>query len=166
MTRTTRSRASNLAAALLFAVAVPTAAFAARAQQPQGNDLTPAFRAANLAIDDLRVVEVGGIVVIRGRATNKAAAETAGTMARGLGYGRVANLVQVIEPPDDDAIERRAERALASQRSLDGCNFSLDSDKGVVRIAGTVQYELQKDMALQVLRNVDGVRSVQSDLRR
>lgn len=162
MTCTTRSLGSVIAA-FLFAA---SAAIAAPAQQPQSNDLTPAFRAANLAIDDLRVIEVGGIVVIRGRAADKLAAETAGTMARSLGYERVANLVQIIEAPDDAAIERRAERALASQRALDGCNFHLDSDKGVIRVAGTVQYELQKDMALQVLRGVDGVLSVQNDLRR
>jgi len=33
-------------------------------------------------------------------------------------------------------------------------------------MTGTVQQELQKDFALEVVRNVDGVRSVQSDLQR
>ena len=153
-----------LAITLVVALHLPTAAAASK--QPPTNDLTSAFRAANLGIDDLRVVEVGGIVVIRGRAIDKAGAEAAGTMARGLGYERVANLVQIIEQPDDDAIELRAERALARQRGLDGCKFQLDSDNGVLRVAGTVQFELQKDMAIQILRGVDGVRTIKSDLRR
>lgn len=167
MTRTIRTGlGSALAVALLVAFVVPAAAFAATPKQPQSTDLSPAFRAANLGIEDLRVVEIGGIVVIRGRAVGKANAEAASTMARSLGYARVANLVQIIEPPDDEAIERRAERALASQRALDGCNFQLDSDNGMLRVAGTVKYELQKDMAVHVLRGVDGVRTVQADLHR
>jgi len=146
MTRTIRtSLGSALAVVLVAALAIPAAALAAT-PKPQTNDLSTAFRAANLGIDDLRVVEVGGIVVIRGRAVGKANAEAATLMARTLGYERVANLVQIIEPPDDAAIERRAERALASQRALDGCNFQLDSDNGALRVAGTVKYELQKDM--------------------
>jgi osmotically-inducible protein OsmY len=166
MTRTIRtSLGSAFFLALLVAVAIPAAALAgAKQQKPATNDLSASFRAANLGIDDLRVVEVGGIVVIRGRAASKANAEAASKMARDLGYERVANLVQIIEPPDDDAIERRAERALASQRSLDGCNFRLDSSNGSLLVAGTVKYELQKDMAVHVLRGVDGVRTVKSDL--
>jgi osmotically-inducible protein OsmY len=166
MTRTIRtSLGSTLAVVLVVALAIPAAALAAT-PEPQTNDLSTAFRAANLGIDELRVVEVGGIVVIRGRAVGKANAEAATLMARTLGYERVANLVQIIEPPDDEAIERRAERALASQRALDGCNFQLDSDNGALRVAGTVKYELQKDMAVHVLRGVDGVRTVQADLHR
>jgi osmotically-inducible protein OsmY len=166
MTRTIRtSLGSAVFIALLVAVAIPAVALAgAKQHQPATNDLSAQFRAANLGIDDLRVVEVGGIVVIRGRSAGKVHAEAASKMARDLGYERVANLVQIIEPPDDAAIERRAERALASQRSLDGCNFRLDSDNGALLVAGTVKYELQKDMAVHVLRGVVGVRTVKSDL--
>jgi osmotically-inducible protein OsmY len=165
MTRTIKTSLGSAFVFALLVVVAPVTAFAAGTQQqPPTNDLSSGFRAANLGIDDLRVIEVGGIVVIRGRATSRENAEAASTMARSLGYARVANLVQIVEPPDDEAIERRAERALASQRSLDGCNFQLDSDNGIVRIAGTVKYELQKDMAVHVLRGVDGVRTVKSDL--
>jgi osmotically-inducible protein OsmY len=164
MTRTIRtSLGSAFVIALLVAVAIPAAALAG-SKQPATNDLSASFRAANLGIDDLRVVEVGGIVVIRGRSAGKDHAEAASKMAHDLGYQRVANLVQIIEPPDDEAIERRAERALASQRSLDGCNFLLDSDNGALLVAGTVKYELQKDVAVHVLRGVDGVRTVKSNL--
>ena len=165
MTRTIKTSLGSVVLTLLIA-AVPGAALAGskRAPQPAMNDVSAPFRAASLGIEDLRVVEVGGILVIRGRAVGKAHAEAATAMARDLGYQRVANLVQIIEPPDDEAIERRAERALASQRSLDGCNFRLDSDNGALLVAGTVKYELQKDMAVHVLRGVDGVRTVKSDL--
>ena len=112
----------------------------------------------------MQVSEVGGIVVIRGRTLDRAKAESAGRIAQSLGYARVANLVQITEPADDAAIQRRAERELAIHRSLDGCSFRVESQQGVVRIAGRVHSELQKDVAVQLLRNVDGVREVHSSL--
>ena len=114
-------------------------------------------------LDRLQVYEIGGVVLIRGRAYSKLEAEDAGRFAQSLGYQRVANLIQVIEPPNDEAIERIAEYELAYRRTLDGCRFTVDSNQGVVRVAGTVQHELQKDMALQLLRNIEGVREVRFD---
>jgi osmotically-inducible protein OsmY len=107
-------------------------------------------------------MEVGGIVVLRGRAVDPAAALQAATLTQGLGYTRVANLIVVVQPIDDVAIERFAERKLGMSRGLEGCNFQIDSDNGVVKLNGTVQSELQKDMAVQLVRTIDGVKSVQA----
>jgi osmotically-inducible protein OsmY len=134
----------------------------ARAAAPRTIDRTPQFRTAGVDVDRLQVSEIGGIVVIRGRTLDRDKAEEAGRIAQSLGYVRVANLVEITEPVNDAAIERRAERELAQHRSLDGCSFSVQSQQGVVRIAGRVHSELQKDVAVQLLRNVDGVREVRS----
>jgi osmotically-inducible protein OsmY len=149
--------------ALLACTSIPSAH---AASDGNARDLTAAFRTAGVNIADMRVVEVGGIVVIRGRATGQLEAEKASLVAQTLGYPRVANLVQVIIAPDDAAIERNAERQLTQNRSLDGCTLSVDSDHGVIRVAGRIQYELQKDVVLSILRNLDGVTSIQTDLRR
>ncbi len=135
------------------------------ADQPEAVDLTNSFRAAGLSdIDRLQVYEVGGIVILRGRTDSNLKAEDAGRIATSLGYTRVANLIQLTSAPDDGVILRAAERALARHRSLDGCKLRVDSQHGVVRIAGTVHSELQKQVAIELVKNVDGVRSVQSDL--
>ncbi|HEY3055494.1 MAG TPA: BON domain-containing protein [Thermoanaerobaculia bacterium] len=156
----------KLSAAVL-SLLLATAVIAAKpASAPQPTDLTPQFRAAGLAIDRLQAFEIGGVVVIRGRSLDRNVAEDAGRFAQSLGYTRIANLVQVIPPPDDAAIERRAERELSTHRSLDGCTFQVDSDNGIVRVAGHVQHELQKDYAIELLRNIDGVREVHADLQR
>jgi osmotically-inducible protein OsmY len=147
-------------------IAITTPAMSAPAATPRANDLTPAFIQAGLSLDRLQVFEIGGIVVIRGRAVTKADAEQAALIAQQLGYARVANLVQVIEAPDDRAIERRAEMELTSHRSLDGCKFRIDSEKGVLTVGGSVQHELQKDVTIQLLRTIDGVREVRTDLTR
>jgi osmotically-inducible protein OsmY len=152
-----------LAAVLLL---IPVAASAV-SEQPKTTDLTSVFREKGVTgIDDMLVVEVGGIVVIRGRVVAQAEAETASRVARELGYTRVANLVRVVEPIDDKRIERMAERELMIHRSLDGCTISVDSEGGVVRLVGSVRHELQKDVAISLIRNIDGVRAVRSELNR
>jgi len=114
-------------------------------------------------LDGLQVYEIGGIVLIRGRAYSKSEAEAAGRFAQSLGYSRVANLIQVVKPPDDVAIVRTAERELTIYRALEGCRFKVDSKLGVVRVAGTVQHDMQRDMALQIVRNIEGVRQVRAE---
>ena len=156
-----RTRARLAAVAILLTVVATTTV---AADEPRTVDLTKAFRDAGVTIDRLQVIEVGGIIVIRGRAQEKAEAELAGLTARRLGYERVANLIQVFEAPDDAVIQRTAERELTVHRALDGCRFTVDSKKGILRVNGSVRHELQKDVAAQVLRNIDGVREVKLEL--
>jgi osmotically-inducible protein OsmY len=137
----------------------------ASAANPEAVDLTETFRGAGAAIDRLQVYQIAGIVLIRGRAVDAAQAAEVGRIAKELGYERVANLVQIVEN-NDVKIARAAEVELSVHRSLDGCRFRVSSENGVVRVAGSVQHELQKDVAVQVLRNLDGVRSVEVDLNR
>ena len=161
MTRT----AALLATLLLL---LPGAAVAAkRTPPPEPANLTSAFVSAGFTdIDRLQVFELGGVVLIRGRAYDKATAEQAGRHATALGYTRVANLIQIMEAPDDRAIERSVERELTIYRALDGCKFSVASEKGVVRLAGKVQHDQQKDVAMQIVRNIEGVREVRAQLDR
>lgn len=154
-------RQTTLAA--VFAVTLAVIAPAALAATPQPTDLTNTFRGAGAAVNALQVYEISGIVIIRGRTNDKAQAEVLSSYARSLGYERVANLVQTVAD-DDEALTRKAEVELSVHRSLDGCRFSVHSEHGVVRIAGQVQHELQKDVALAVVRSIDGVRKVEMAL--
>jgi len=151
--------------AAILAIAITLIATPAFAATPQTIDLTNSFRGAGAAVNALQVYEISGIVIIRGRTTDKAQAEILSTYARNLGYQRVANLVQTVTD-DDASIVRKAEVELSIHRALDGCRFSVQSAHGVVRIAGQVQHELQKDVALAVIRNMDGVRRVELALEK
>jgi osmotically-inducible protein OsmY len=160
-------RANNLKTrAAAFVIAFSISAIPAFAIQPSALDVTPQLVTAGVAIDGLRAVEVGGIVVLRGRTDDRAAAEQAATVAQSLGYARVANLIQVFQAPDDARIERAVERTLSVHRGLDGSQIAVDSTNGIVRLTGKVYSELQKDMAVNLVRTVDGVRSVQASLQR
>jgi len=147
--------------AMLFAVIAP----AALADNPQVTDLTEKFSAAGAAVNALQVYEIAGIVIIRGRSIDQAQAEILSAYARSLGYQRIANLVQTVQH-DDASIARRTEVALSSHRALDGCRFQIRSELGVVHVGGTVQHELQKDVALQVVRGIRGVQRVEMALQK
>ena len=159
------SKRLAVTAALLIALSA-TVATAGNASAPQTKELTQAFRDAGVTLPDLHVFEVGGIVLIRGAADDEASAEAVGLVARELGYERVANLIRIIETPDDDTIRRQAEVQLSVHRSLDGCKFTVESKQGVLMVGGQVRHELQKDVARQLLRTIDGVRQVKVDLAR
>jgi osmotically-inducible protein OsmY len=155
----TITKAAAIAAVLIALTPAATAA------TPQATDLTQQFRDAGAAVDRLQVYEIAGIVIIRGRVADKAEAARINELAGSLGYARIANLVQTVEH-DDNAIARRAEVELSVHRSLDGCRFTVTANKGVVRVAGQVTHELQKDVAAAVLRRIDGVRSVEMSLNK
>jgi hyperosmotically inducible protein len=141
-------------------------AISAIAEPPAGHDVTAQFVNGGVILEGFRAVEVGGIVILRGHASDTASAEQAALVAQSLGYKRVANLIQIDAVPDDARIARDAERGLALQRGLDGTQIVVVSSHGVVRLSGTVSNELQKDMAVHVVRNIDGVRAVQMSLKR
>ena len=151
---------SHAGAAALLSVVLAAPAIAA---EPGAADQ---FRAAHLPITSLQVKAVGGILVIRGNTTEASAVESANQLASSLGYSRVANLVRIIDSPDDAVLQRSAERQLGGTRSLDGCALSVAANHGILRLDGTVHYELQKDVATRILRNIDGVRGVEASLRR
>ena len=147
-------------AAILITMSLP-----ASAATPQTTDLTDTFRGAGAAVDRLQVYEIAGIVIIRGKAADKAEAEMLNQYASTLGYTRVANLIQIVKH-EDALIARKAERELSVHRALDGCQFRVSSEKGVVKVSGTVAHELQKDVAAAVLRSIDGVQSVEMALNK
>jgi osmotically-inducible protein OsmY len=158
---------TRLSATILAALLILSIPAVAADTSPATNEVTARFADGGFKINGLRAIEVGGIVVLRGKTTDPAEVARVAEYAHNLGYQRVANVVGVVEPPDDAVIERTAERKLASQRSLDGCTFHIDSQDGVVHVAGHVQFELQKDVAIGLIRNIDGVREVQAaELRR
>ena len=157
---------NKLSAAIFVALLTLTLPAMARNNEPPTTDITARFADGGFNISGFKALEVGGIVVLRGKTLDAAEVARVADYAHNLGYSRVANVVSIAEAPDDLAIERRAERALANHRTLDGCTFRLESQQGVVHVAGHVQFELQKDVVASLLRGIDGVRDVKMELER
>jgi osmotically-inducible protein OsmY len=133
---------------------------------PQINDaqIADALHRANVPTGALTVHNVDGIVLVQGTA-DETTTRNAIAVINGLGFTRVANLVHV-QSFDDENIRRAAERQLAQTRSLDGCMLKVSCSRGVIHVSGTIQNELQQDIARNVLRGVEGAHAVQVELKR
>lgn len=110
------------------------------------------------------IVEVDGIVIVKGRVADRSSVEKASAVLNRLGLKRVANLLQVSRVPNDEEIRRSVERRLLSSRSLEGCRFNVTTNRGVVRLEGTVREPLQREVASQIVGEIDGVRQIVNDL--
>ncbi len=128
--------------------------------QVEAVDLTAIFRAGGIEIDRLTVYKISDIVLIRGRTPDTAMAAEAGRFAQSLGYPRVANLIEIVPGLDDRAIERSAGRKLDMSLDLEGCTFQVSSLKGIVQLRGQVRRVVQRDLAVELLRRIDGVKAV------
>lgn len=153
-----RSKSGALAAAAaLVVLLMPSVASASP-------DVASALASEGINVSRLKVIETEGITIIRGQVSRVEHASRISELVQALGYQRVANLVNVVTLPDDEAIVLNAERELALTRSLEGCRLIIASRDGLVTVRGTVQFELQKDLAVQVIRRISGVRSVTTAL--
>lgn len=121
-----------------------------------------ALRGNNVAVSDLSVHSVGGIVILRGNG-DPASADQAVAIVKSMGPLRIANLITK-NVNNDDAIARDAERQLAATNSLEGCTLKVRCENGILSVTGTVQHELQKDAARNALRAVRGAKEVRVDL--
>jgi len=137
-----------------FAPATPAISDAAAAR---------AILDAGVPVDKLIVRSSGDIVVLRGTGDAEAA-QRAVAVVQGLGATRVANLITPPQPANDDDLRREAERQLASMPGLHGTRLAVSCKDGVVVVSGTVQQELQKDLARDTLRTLRGAREVRIEL--
>lgn len=123
-----------------------------------------------------------GVVTLRGKVDSPEAKELAGVLARTTdGVHLVNNLVSL----DSTALAKAREKPLDApagpqpsnswivdkiqasyrfSRNLDGLNIKVASDEGLVRLSGEVVSSEQKTIAVEVARQIVGVRGVDADL--
>lgn len=148
---------------LLVAMMLPVAAF----PQTDAVDLTASFIKGGAVIADLAAFQISGIVIIRGKTSERAKAEEVSRIATTLGYERVANLIVVVDDlTADAAIVYTGQRRLELEPALEGCRFRVDSNRGVIRLTGRVLRDSQSDLAVEILSRIDGVKEVHPKLAR
>ncbi len=147
-------------ALILIGLLLSSTAFA----QSEAINLTVLFRAGGIDVENLVVYRVSDIVLIRGRTSDIVMAAQAGRFAKSLGYERVANLIEIVPGLADSAIERHGARELDMASELEGCDFQIRSIAGVVSLTGHVRQDIQGDRAVAILRRIDGVKSVHTEL--
>ncbi|PYC23737.1 BON domain-containing protein [Pseudomonas mosselii] len=123
-----------------------------------------------------------GVVTLRGKVDSPEAKDLAGVLARTTqGVYLVNNLVSLdstalaqarAKPldapagpqPGDSWIVDKIQASYRFSRNLDGLNIKVASDGGLVRLSGEVVSSEQKAIAVEVARQIVGVRGVDADL--
>jgi hyperosmotically inducible protein len=123
---------------------------------------------------DLNVDTVNGMVTLHGKVASEAAKQKAETVAQGIeGAKTVKNLLQVVPKPQRDMVEEKDEvitdhlkKAFEADPVVDGSGISVASvNKGVVLLSGTAKSIDAAVKAVEVARQVPGVRRVASEVK-
>lgn len=129
-------------------------------------EITQRLRQSEFNIDGLKVTVVDGIAIIRGKVASGEQVEAVAAAVKGLGYARVANMVQPRPVADDAAIVREAERQLSTSPALEGCTFGVASKEGVVTVRGSIRADSQRNTVERMMKRLAGVSGVQLELNR
>jgi osmotically-inducible protein OsmY len=160
--------------ALFGAVALPTGATAAASDAWITLQVKLAlFGVEELAPGALEVDTVEGRVTLHGPVESAAARSSAERAAEAIeGVASVRNLLQIVPPErrgrvaaDDEAIERRLRARLEATPALrDGEITVVSVLKGLVRLGGRARSVDEHVRAIELARDVPGVRAVASDV--
>jgi osmotically-inducible protein OsmY len=82
-----------------------------------------------------------------------------------LGCASTAKQEGTGEYVDDTAITGKVKAAIFSEPSLKSAEINVETFKGVVQLSGFVSSAANESTAIQVARNVGGVKSVKNDMR-
>ena len=133
---------------------------------------------------DIKVSAANGTVSLTGSAQSAEAKELAGRLAANTdGVREVNNLLSVsaldstaakVQSAADDTaaaisdawITSKVKSSFIYSRNLDGLNISVDTQKGMVSLSGSVLSNAEKQLAIETARNIRGVRGVDADALR
>jgi osmotically-inducible protein OsmY len=129
------------------------------------NDVTPAL--------DINVDTRDGIVTLFGIVPSDEAKSAAAAEAHKVeSVKNVRNELQIVAKTEQDAVEvkddeltRQVENAMEKRTALNDADIDVEVKNSVVRLTGTVPSQNHRLTAATTARSIDGVRSVQDDLR-
>jgi osmotically-inducible protein OsmY len=122
-----------------------------------------------------------GVVTLKGRAQSPEAKEVAGNLATNTdGVVSVNNLISIsaedsiasrtdpkinspVEDISDVWITSKVKSSLIYSRNLDGMGIKVDTKSGLVNLNGTVATYAEKELAVEIARNIRGVKGVNAD---
>lgn len=122
---------------------------------------------------DINVDTDDGVVTLFGSVPTAASKATAEAEARKVsGVKRVMNELQVVPSGQqaqvsrrDDELETQAQKAVDDDRNLKEIKIKVEVRNGVAHLTGTAPSESAKRDAVTAVHRVDGIRSVQDDIK-
>lgn len=133
---------------------------------------------------DIKVAAENGKVSLTGNAQTAAAKELAGRLAENTDGVRQVNNQLSVSAADSAAakaqnaaneagaaisdawITSKVKSSFLYSRNLDGLNITVDTQKGMVNLSGSVLSSTEKQLAIETARNIRGVRGVDADALR
>jgi len=135
---------------------------------------------------NIEVAAAQGVVTLKGQAKDADAKQLAGSLASNTdGVTEVNNLISVSardtqaikeqneaqansvrEEFSDAWITSKVKSSLIYSRNLDGLNIKVDTKSGVVSLDGVVANYAEKELAVEIARNIRGVKGVDADTLR
>lgn len=122
-----------------------------------------------------------GVVTLKGRAQSPEAKEVAGNLATNTdGVVSVNNLISIsaadsinsrtdpqvnspVEDMSDVWITSKVKSSLIYSRNLDGMSIKVETKSGLVSLNGIVANYAEKELAVEIARNIRGVKGVNAD---
>jgi len=122
-----------------------------------------------------------GVVTLKGRAQSPEAKEVAGNLATNTdGVVTVNNLISIsaadsinsrtdpqvnspVEEMSDVWITSKVKSSLIYSRNLDGMSIKVETKSGLVSLNGIVANYAEKELAVEIARNIRGVKGVNAD---
>jgi osmotically-inducible protein OsmY len=86
-------------------------------------------------------------------------------VAMALGCASTSKQEGTGEYVDDTVITGKVKTAIFNEPSLKSAEINVETFKGVVQLSGFVSSPANETLAVQVARNVGGVKSVKNDMR-
>ena len=115
-------------------------------------------------IRDLKVTQVGEVIVLRGTTDDASAVEAVERRLRELGYERIINAVDIERAPSDDMIRSSVERQIYLTPALASSAIRVNTNQGTVTLEGSCSTPAQISQADRIARSVRGVRDVKIEL--
>lgn len=129
------------------------------------NQIKEELASSPLIIDGLEIVEVEGILIVRGRVAEQSVITAVLAFVRARSERPVIPAMEIVEKVDDATIKRRVERALHLNENLENASISVAAMDGVIELSGTVENELQILAAGDTAGTVRAVLSIRNLLR-
>lgn len=167
-------------------VAAEPGAKASMAQRFEDATLTATVKSKLLwsSVTEALKIEVDskdGVVTLKGRAQSPEAKEVAGNLATNTdGVVSVNNLISIsaadsinsrtdpqvnspVEEMSDVWITSKVKSSLIYSRNLNGMNIKVETKSGLVALNGIVANYAEKELAVEIARNIRGVKGVNAD---
>ncbi|BAP42331.1 BON domain-containing protein [Pseudomonas sp. 21LCFQ02] len=130
---------------------------------------------------EIDVTSDQGVVTLKGRAQSPEAKELAGNLATNTdGVASVNNLISIsaadsiaaktqpqalstTEQMSDAWVTSKVKSSLIYSRNIDGLGIKVDTREGVVTLNGMVANFAEKELAVEIARNIRGVKGVNAD---